>query len=459
MHDGYYIIVKRLYQPKRSVLYVLCLAAVVYVANLWVITVNYIVNSDEIAQQVITHTLALTKHSVVDLPNDNFIAKIPFYSLMNHLPAKLALSIEFNLFSVVAMILYVLSFGYFVRQWRINKVVSYLPVVWLCSLGVLAALLSNPNSRNVEIGFAFLSLVFLHKLYHRTIHRLSDVWPLLSFALIVGLLFANDPYFLFVLGVPIIAVFGLRWLVNGHQDEAMMVALVGAAIAARALWVFLISLLGVHLQINSVVIATPQQALTNIGLIWQVLPKLFSAGFFGLQVDFSNLGLLLNTGLALVLLAGPFLLLNKSIRSDPWKTMFCLLPAFLIVIIVLSTIPLDTSSIRYLVLLPFYLAIELALIVNLLNRRLVVTLGSILIVATLFNIHALGVAYRGRPRVDPNQANLKLISLVESQGLSKGYANYWNGPVNTYLSNDKVLFIQTGCVPSVGVKLYSVLVD
>jgi hypothetical protein len=59
----------------------------------------------------------------------------------------------------------------------------------------------------------------------------------------------------------------------------------------------------------------------------------------------------------------------------------------------------------------------------------------------------------------PNAENREIARIVADHRLTKGYASFWNAGINQYLTRNKVLFIQSGCSPSAGVRPYRWLLN
>jgi hypothetical protein len=68
------------------------------------------------------------------------------------------------------------------------------------------------------------------------------------------------------------------------------------------------------------------------------------------------------------------------------------------------------------------------------------------------------VALADRPSGDSNAESARLISLTKSLGLDKGYAQFWQSTINTFLSKNDVTFIQVVCVGD-RLRLFPLLVD
>jgi hypothetical protein len=59
----------------------------------------------------------------------------------------------------------------------------------------------------------------------------------------------------------------------------------------------------------------------------------------------------------------------------------------------------------------------------------------------------------------PNAENREIARIVADHHLTKGYASFWNAGINQYFIRNKVLFIQSGCSPTTGVRPYRWLLN
>jgi hypothetical protein len=59
----------------------------------------------------------------------------------------------------------------------------------------------------------------------------------------------------------------------------------------------------------------------------------------------------------------------------------------------------------------------------------------------------------------PNAGNYALINEIKKLGLTKGYVNYWDGAINTYLSDGSIKFLPVVCTDHDRTVPYYLLVD
>ena len=126
----------------------------------------------------------------------------------------------------------------------------------------------------------------------------------------------------------------------------------------------------------------------------------------------------------------------------------------------------DLSTTRYLVTLVLSSVVFLGLTLQSQskNERLVVSI--LLVTATFFNILTTykdtSPAYiAAGASIGSNIANsddFALINAVQKLDLTKGYGDYWNGNINTYLTDGKISFLPASCSQN-GLSKYTWLVD
>jgi hypothetical protein len=335
----------------------LVLAAAVAVFVLIAVSSSHSYTSDDVAQQNAVATISPRSPVLLDLPQNTYIIKFPLYFLVGALPlepqTKLLLT---PLFLGLACIgLFFWSMQAFGRANSSAWSAKAMPLLWLASLGgTLTAALINPNSRNLEIGLAFAMLAIIAKWYQadwplNTSRRTGLAAPSVAIA---GLLFYDDPYFLYVTAVPLILFFGIKWLLFGrYSKDVLILAAMLAAIVLARLWHGLFWLLGIHAGQGSAVFASLPQVAGNLLLFATGVLNLFNANIFGQPIlSLSTLGHELNLVVLLATLLSPALLAWPKIRRNVWNVFLVLQPPFVAVSFITSGMPVDQASERYLVL-------------------------------------------------------------------------------------------------------------
>jgi|GEM_PF-5853681 len=421
-------------------------------------------SSDAVAQQNIVATLSLRSRPVIDLPQNTYIIKFPIYVLINTLP----LSPGANLLAAI-LIFGVAGFGLF--YWAAQLIASgpretatvTVATLWLAGLGgAFAIALSNPDSRNLEIGLAFAMVAIMLRWYNGAWQLDTKKQKLLTglFVLAAGLLFYDDGYFMFLFALPLILFFGLKWLLYGRDTKAAWImAAMAAAIAAATIWRGVFWSLGVHAGREVAVFATLPQAASNLRLLAAGVLDVYNANLFGqAAVSLKTAGLELNFLMLVLTLLSPALLFIKKVRKNTWKAFLVLQPWFVALAFIFSTLPVNSGSERYLVILPFYSVIIFAILIAEVPSRIRNVALVALLLAGVLNAAASVDAYLDRGSY-PNAENQAIAKTVEKLHLTKGYANYWDAGINQYFTAGQVFFIPSVCIPGKGIELSRTLIN
>jgi hypothetical protein len=445
---------------------VLVLAGVLLVLAILAISATRSYTSDDVAQQNAVAIFSLRTPPILNLPQDTYVLKLPLYALLQVLPLPPAtrLLVAALILNLAGFALFYWAARSFIRTHPQTHVGHLMPLLWLVGLGAsLAAVLINPNTRNIEIGLAFGALAVAARWYKGEWQAAGRRGITLSviFVTLLGLLFFDDPYFGYMLAVPIILFFGSRWLFFGRDRQALLLAMAMlAALAIAQVWYWIFWFLGIHAGQGSASFTTLPGLGHNAQLFLQGVLDLFNANIFGRPVlSFQSLALELNFLFLATTLLAPLLLLAPKVRQDVWKVFLVLQPPYLALAFIAGSMAVDTGSGRYLVLLPFYTVLLLiVVVVPLLTVRARNVLAGALLLATIFNVASTASIYLNRGD-DPNGENQEIARTAKARDLMKGYASYWNAGINQYYADNKILFIQSGCSRTTGVKPYRLLLN
>jgi len=272
-------------------------------------------------------------------------------------------------------------------------------------------------------------------------------------AVITGLNVASDVA-LFVGGVVpfVAAAVLLACRRQGPQSRRLLtVALVtaGAAVGIAALATLLMYHAGFRTVPPMLYFAGQDQIGSNISLLTSIVLGLGNGIFFGQAVSAHGIaialaGLVTAAGVALVLAELPRVLRGRPegpadggarlLLGAYWS----ISASLLIVAFVSSTLPVDFLSIRYVIPILYSMAAVVPLYAGRSLVRRVVIAGGIAVVATM-SVRSLQAVARDHAFQEPLTRQLPAVaSFLESQGLTRGYAGYWNSHPLTLHSDGRV---------------------
>ncbi|HSX04852.1 MAG TPA: hypothetical protein VLF69_00040 [Candidatus Saccharimonadales bacterium] len=440
-------------------------------------------NSDDVSWQVVLfHWRPFSGQTVSLGSSDNFVDKIPFFFLLEHVfsPGRKLLLLESSILAVGGFTGFYISALYFLRKAGVKlQYVTLLPFVWIASFGfAFAQLYLCPIWRGFETGLSFVTIMLTAMVYYREVQLRSWLSRTVFVVItaITGLLIYSDPYYLYFT----IGFIGLFWAALRllRKVSNRQLAIVYGGIVLALLFSKLTAWLSMQAGIR-IVAVYPAQFVDfetlghNIIIALHGLLISFGADFFGKPFS-PHLGVIvgiLNFSLLATLLCtmyralrGGQLKLSTS-ATNLWMAFFSGLAVFVFTVYTVSTLT-DISTYRYFFLLVFSGMIVLALLLGKLGPGPVrLFLSALLILATLGNVAA--SLHGSTGYIEPgdlggnvrNQQNYQFISALKSRGLKKGYANYWQADINTYLSNDAISFLPSLCSPEGKVTTFHWLID
>ena len=424
--------------------------------------------SDDVSWQVIVkHWRPFSGQQVSLGSTDNFVDKWPFFALIEHLlPAsRKLLFLESAALAVSGFAMFYASALYFLKKAgaRLNYS-TLLPFVWLASFGFsFAQLYLSPVWRSFEVGLSFATFALTAMLFNGAI-KPRQPWRgvviIGALVLAAGISIYSDPYYLYFTIGPIVIFTAIAFLLKLIRKYQLVIA--GISVVAALLIAKLTARLAERAGLKMVATYPAQfvpygSLAKNVAVSVQGLLLSFGADFFGRPVtpSWALIAALVN----FLLLAGIVFGLIRIQRYWPnrwslprlWILLFAFVGPFIFVVFASSTLA-DISTYRYFFLGVFTSIIFLAFMIDTIKdpvmRRLLVGL---LLVAILANLI---VTRQGIPGyLEPgdlggnhaNGTNIALIDAVKAEHLTKGYANYWQANINTYLSKDTVHFLPVTC--------------
>jgi hypothetical protein len=424
-------------------------------------------DSDDVAWQNALQTWHPFKGKPLYWSPDTWVLKIPLYLVVSHVLSFLGQRKEVIFDSLVLAVANIMLFyvaaTYFLKKIKVNlDIPSLLPIVWLASAGFsIERLFLNNNLRNIEIGISFILIMLVFKVYHNETNPLRSAYTKISsllICLLAGLLIYNDPLFLYFIIIPVFLSLALLYINVTDKRKQIIKLFIG--LVMTLIFYKAIALLGRHAGIHIipqvVQFAAANQVFPQIANTIQSTIYVFGADFTGRNViNFITIGYLLNFLILLFVIYA--IVKNLRIKSSKkvltdestqLKAFFSGLIIFMIVIYAISTMA-TPGTYRYLVFLPFISAILLSALLKDLNGNIKKLLYGVLLLSTFFNLATTASALRHPANWSgqdvKNTDEYTMIDSLEAHGLSKGYAQYWDANIDSYLSSGKLVVVPEVC--------------
>lgn len=454
---------------KSPVVIVWAVSIIILLATLVLVHLIRPYNSDDVSWQNILFTWQpFNGHQVALGSSDNFVNKIPFFALFDQLftAGRKTLLLQSSVLAVAGFTSFYIACTYFLRKAKVTlNYTTLLPFVWLSSFGYsFAQLYLLPIWRGFEAGLSFLIFMLVAMVFYGEVSPLktikSKLLTLLA-AATCGLLIYSDPFFLYFTFGPI-ALFTLVLLLFKKIQKSQAFVMYGV-LALAVVFAKITDIVTIKAGVKMVASYPLQfisfdKLLSNIELTIQSILTIFGANFFG-QAVVSLLAI--SAGINAILLGylsyKAFILTRNSWRlrqkislSQWWLLFFGALFLIIPVIYGISTVAVDLNTYRYFIIFTLISTLLLSFTLTTQQKQVRLATTVLLVAAIVLNI---GVSIRGIPGYlqpgaqgnERNKVNFALIDAVRNKGLIKGYGNYWQANINTYLTGGKVQFLPVLC--------------
>ncbi len=440
--------------------YLVCLIAI----SLMLLSVHAIrpYNSDDIAVQVMLRQIDLSHPLQTWVGPQTFVFKYPLFWLLNEVLPSTRASILLTawLQVVIGFSLYYWSALSLARTFKLHLPMLRLAIAWmLTSSTLLYTYLSNPDYRNMEIGivFAFLAWVFSRLAQGSFGKNGSWKWQSTLWILVLSLVLASDAMFLFMVMVPLGLYLCLRLLFRRQEQSSLiMLGIIAGSVMGMVIVGKVMALYGITVLSNSdSLIARLEDIQRHTEIAIHSSLVLFDAYIFGLSASGSKLLLIHNLlnalTIALGVIAIPLWLIK---RPRNWKILWLIAQPWLIAaIFIVSTRVFGYSDQSryynsiYLILIPFYMPFLVSYTYGHLRqikpRLAFLSLMLVAIIVSIgWHIRVFDFQTLGQ---NPNQLELDMIEIIREEGLTKGYAGFWEAGIVSYFSDDTPLVIQAVC--------------
>ena len=416
-------------------------------------------SSDLVAQQTILHNWQIGFLQGATTGDDTWLIKWPLYILTNNLTVSPQVRHLINtlmvlwvtaigLFCVATYLIYQL-FGSTKRRWFAMGVTA----VFLASLpDITFEFLRWPNSRNVELPIFLGLLIVLFLSEHKKWFSKRSWQKVVGIIVTSGLLFVDDPLMMYMTVLPLLLLLSLRYVLGG---EGLVKTLKGGGLLAASVVV----MYALRLALFAL---TPLRVYKHLPAPFDLAGIISSTGAVMasslkvIGISFSTQGLplaeklyiLFSIGLAISAVIGIIISLKKQPRSLFYQYLAIIFVWNCVVVASLGPSVLqDAGNSRYLIVFPIIELVGLILLIaHIRLKRQFIALG--LLLGLLLATTTLLVSKTFSQPVVSSQDYQQIITLVEGYGLKKGYADYGEANVNTFLSNYKTEFLSSVCVTS-----------
>lgn len=453
----------------RPVLLMLILSLAVLMTSLFFTQEHRSYNSDDVAYQVISQDWQPFSGEKVTLGgSNNFVDKLPYIGLMEHVfpSGRKLLFVEATTLMMLGFSLFYVASVYFLKGAKVSLTyTNLLPFVWLASFGYsFAELYLNTIWRGFEMGLSFatfMAVAVFYEKYPKPLKSSKTIALGVLASIAIGIFTYSDPYFLyFTVGTLVLFSALLAALKKISSPQLLFVyGCVALSFVFAQVTGLVAKAAGISLAATYPAQFVAFEQLPNN--VWVGLHGLliaFGADFFGKQIfSLASLNGLVNFGVLVVIFYGNYKLYALARRNDLrrlsiaqlWIVFLGTVGALVFIIYILSTLA-NLATYRYFVMLVYCFVVLLTFTLNSLNKLRTPAI-CLLVIAILINIAGSikgidGFMQEGNVGSVRNSANYQLIQTAEDRGLTKGYANYWQGAINTYLSRDRVEFLPAECV-------------
>jgi hypothetical protein len=423
-------------------------------------------NSDDVFWQTIIQTWHPHNAGTVTLGNSSiYVDKIPFFALFDHLFAssRRVLLMEAGLAALAGFSLFYWSGIYFLQKAKAKlNYVTLLPFIWLTSLGyVFSELFLNSNWRGFQLGLSFAVFALVATICNKDLVFKSS-WSKILLALgaiYAGLQIYSDPYFLYFTIGPVVIVGCLLFIlrkINARQTALILGSVLVALLSAK-LFGHLFTDLGIRTTTSYPMEFVQFENLwTNFSGSLHSIIIIFNADFFGRGLKLSTFGVLLNFALLSFMVYKACSALRTKDKdgftlNKSWSMLFAGVALLIFLAYTLSTLNLGIVTYRYFLMFELLLVLIFSLWLGVMkNGLLKVALVFIILTAVVLNLAVTSFTPQDANRFEVlenrgNSLNYRIIDLLKTRGLTKGFANYWDANINTYFADSKVDFLPSVC--------------
>jgi len=438
---------------KFKPLYLILFLSSVFILQTALFTLRIPLDSDKTSNYLLVNDYSfLDKHY---MPSDNFILKAPIFKLAMMLfsitpQAAFWSNMFFNMLLIIFFLIFYIHIYKKIAKNNHKGLIFFLPLIFfVLNTPLFFRFLSNSILRNFEFGIVCLFLIMINVYEEKIPVFLTKNKYVFSFILsfFVGFFLFNDPYFVFAFMAPLIYFLFLYWLLFKKPSYIYW----GTVCMASLFFYFAIKTLmykvGIFTVFDKIEFSSFTEMVSRAVEIWGNTFRFLNANFF----DHKSFGLPMIVSffrfLLLVIFLFPVYIFTqkKLLQKNPLLIFIVCIPLINIGIYIFSTLSSDLTSARYLMLVPIFMTVNSLLFLFIIrkNKKTFLFITLCIILGCVANIYQNVEYLKQFPK--PNTSNYRLISLLQKKGLTKGYANYWFAPINTFLSGNQIKMRQVVC--------------
>lgn len=393
--------------------------------------------------------------------DDNWIIKFPMYFLTNNLPIqpiqRLFLNSLITLY-ITATIMVLAIYGFtklLISNKNKQKLSLVLAGLTLALVGQEAfGIIKMPNSRNIELGiFMLLLLALLAYELRPNLYTKHKNIKLVGIMVIIGVLCANDPMFIYFGILPLAFLVLLRYFFI-NQKLITTIKLLTFMVVSLIITTIFKKLI---LTAFPLIFAQHSGKLESLTTVFNNLPELANSFMRILGIDVlsiaqtqSKLNLLISGLLFPIVLLAIWAVYYKVVRIEKFKGLItnsylALLWVWIPVVYSFSTLSdAPVSTTRYIIPLVAILPFSIIVLVEVTNKQRQLFGLSFLIFVCLFLVVFQNIKLL-KKHGHPNVNNFEIIHILNEEKLEKGYAGFWESGIDRFLSDQKINIIPVGC--------------
>ena len=425
---------------------------------------------DSTANQAIIQSIVHNEGGHGVFAVDSFITHFPLYLFTDaliHDNSRAKLFVQAYVLAILLLACVFLTLVYYLRALglynRLSLLIGTLIAAFIFSTPIYAEYLLQINQRQLEAGMMLLLLIAAHMALSSTTLRVTKKFSLLAgaYVLALGLLWYDDPYFMFVMGGGIALATLILWIYKkiSSQKIALIISILLASAIAARVYELIFSRLGIHLVPNSNtmllygnhIFSSIEHTVVNILIN-------FNGDVFGLDVLAAGKRqvVALTGGAVLAFFAISSIVYSARHYAKNTFMLRTLLSTSALALILLYYLSQTGHSIvpRYFITLPILLLpVMTEFMIRILQSErnrigyvvlVFVALGLLAVTAT--NLLGVARAVTHPDTTARNSSQYEVLEQIERTGITKGYANYWQAPLVSYFSNGNVDALHSICI-------------